>query len=91
MISSGLIQLLLHLVIVNLQRAKLQLELIRLQLGQLQFALELIDLKLSLAVDFIEADHFALVVLQLSGRARQVLHQSLSLRLVDVKQLLGLL
>ena len=75
----------------DLQRAQLELKLVRLELCHLQIALELIDFRLSFAVDLGEADHFSLVVLELACCELKVLHQRLSLLLVDVEQLLGLL
>ena len=61
MISPSLRQLLLHLVVVDLECAKLELILISLQLGQTQISLELLNLVLPLAVDLIEADHITLI------------------------------
>ena len=84
-------QLLLDLLMSDLQRAKLELKLVRLELYQLQVTLELIDFRLSFAVDLGEADDFSLVFLKLACCKLKILHQRLSLLLVDVEQLLGLL
>lgn len=60
-VRSGLSQLLVHFVIVNLQSAKFELELICLELINLGFGLKLLDFGFTIAIDFIETNHFALV------------------------------
>ena len=75
----------------DLQCAQLELKLVRLELCHLQIALELINFRLSFAIDLGEAYHFSLIVLELACCQLKILHQRLSLLLVDVEQLLGLL
>ena len=90
MVSSRLCQLLLHLVVVDLECAQLELVLVRLQLGQLELLLQFLNFGLAFTIDLVEANHFALVHLQLTSRVLEVLHQLLGLFLVDVEQLLRL-
>ena len=67
MVSRLLNQLLLLLLIVDRQGAKLEFKLIFHQFCCLQVVLELFDLSLSISINLTEADHFTLVALELAG------------------------
>ena len=87
MIGASRCQLLLHLVVVDLKRAKLELVLVSLELVCLDLLLELLDLGLTLAVHLAEANHLTLVLLKLTSGVLEVLHKRLGLLLVSVHQL----
>ena len=89
-IGSGLSELLLHLVIVDLEGAQLQFKLISLQPSQLELAFELLNFLFALTVHFIEADHLPLVHLELTSRVLKILHQSLGLLFIDMEELFSL-
>jgi len=78
-------QLLLHLVVIDLQCAQLQLVLVSLRLVQLYLTLELLNFLLALAIDLTETNHFSLVLLQLTRRVLQILHQCFGLLFVDME------
>lgn len=90
-IRTRLVQLLFHLVVIDLHSAKLEFEFVGLELGEFELALQILDLVLTLPVDLVEADHVSLVALELGRRTLQVFHQRLRLRLVYLQQLLALL
>ena len=89
-IGPCLSQLLLHLVIIDLESAKLQLKLISLQLRQLELSFELLYFLFTLTVHLIEANHFPFVHLEFTCRVLQILHQGLSLLFIDVEELFSL-
>ena len=90
MVCASCCQLLLHLVVVDLKRAKLELILIGLELVSLDLFLQLFDLGLTFAIYLAEANHLTLVLLKLTCGVLQILHERLGLLLVGVHELFRL-
>ena len=91
MVRASRCKLVLHLVKVDLESAQLKLIFIGLQLVRLDLLLELFNLALTLAIHLTEANHLALVLLQLTRGVLQVFHKLLCLSLVCLHELLGFL
>lgn len=60
-VSSRLVELLFHLIVIDLQGAQLELKLVSLQFSHSKIALQFLDHSFTLPVDFVEADHLTLI------------------------------
>ena len=86
MVCASCCQLLLHLVVVDLKRAKLKLILVGLELVSLDLLLQLFDLALTFAIYLAEANHLTLVLLEFASGVLQIFHERLGLLLVGVHE-----